>query len=174
MRSKAPLPFGRGVRLKKMPLEEYRKKRDFKKTIEPEPSVESSAHANKYVIQKHQASHLHYDLRLEMDGVLKSWAVPKEPPADDKTKRLAVETEDHPLAYAEFEGMIPEGQYGAGKVEIWDSGTYELLERDEKKIEAYIRGKKLSGRYVLLKMKPSPRFKGEKNWLFFKVKEVEK
>jgi len=117
-----------------------------------------------YVIQKHQATHLHWDLRLEMDGVLKSWAVPKEPPAEKGVRRLAVLVEDHPIEYADFEGIIPEGQYGAGKVEIWDRGTYKLIDRKPNKIVFEINGKRLKGRYCLL------RFKGEKNWLFFKTK----
>jgi len=117
-----------------------------------------------YVIQKHQATHLHWDLRLEMDGVLKSWAVPKEPPTEKGVKRLAVSVEDHPLEYADFEGTIPEGQYGAGTVEIWDKGTYRLIDRKPHKIVFEINGKRLKGKYCLLK------FKGEKNWLFFKTK----
>ena len=118
-----------------------------------------------YVIQEHHASHHHYDLRLEMDGVLKSWAIPKEPPKEPGIKRLAVEVEDHPLGYEEFEGIIPEGFYGAGEVKIWDRGEYELLERSEDKILINIRGQKLNGRYCLV------RFKGDKkNWLFFKTK----
>ena len=118
-----------------------------------------------YVIQKHQASHLHWDLRLEMDGVLKSWAVPKEPPVKSGIRRLAVQVEDHPIEYANFEGVIPEGQYGAGIVEIWDKGTYRLIERTPDKIVFEIHGKRLKGKYCLL------RFKGEKNWLFFKKKQ---
>jgi DNA ligase D-like protein (predicted 3'-phosphoesterase) len=118
-----------------------------------------------YVIQEHYASHHHYDLRLEMDGALKSWAIPKEPPREPGIKRLAVEVEDHPLGYEEFEGIIPEGFYGAGEVKIWDRGEYELLERSEDKILINIRGQKLNGRYCLV------RFKGDKvNWLFFKTK----
>ena len=145
-----------------MPLEKYKKRRDFKKTSEPEGKVRKGKN-NIYVIQKHDASHLHYDLRLEMDGVLKSWAIPKSPPTEKGVKRLAVQTEDHPVDYADFEGIIPEGQYGAGKVEIWDRGTYELEKRKDDKIIIRINGKKLKGRYCLIK------FKGqEKNWLFFK------
>lgn len=119
---------------------------------------------NIYVIQKHDATHLHYDLRLEMDGVLKSWAVPKIPPKESGIKRLAVEVEDHPIEYASFEGAIPEGAYGAGTVEIWDRGSYTLLERKEGKIAVDIQGEKLKGVYYLI------RFKGGKNWLFFKKK----
>ena len=119
---------------------------------------------NIYVIQKHAATHLHYDLRLEMDGVLKSWAIPKEPPSALGVRRLAVQVEDHPVEYANFEGTIPEGEYGAGTVEIWDRGTYKLIERKEDKLIVEINGKKLKGIYVLL------RFRDQKNWLFFKKK----
>jgi DNA ligase D-like protein (predicted 3'-phosphoesterase) len=120
-----------------------------------------------FVLHKHFASRLHYDLRLEMDGVLKSWAVPKEPPTDSKTKRLAIAVEDHELSYADFEGEIPKGQYGAGKVEIWDKGTYELVgddPNDGKKIEFRLDGKKMNGTYVLLNT-------NGKQWLFFRKKE---
>ncbi len=119
---------------------------------------------NIYVIQKHAATHLHYDLRLEMDGVLKSWAVPKTPPTKSGVRRLAVEVEDHPVEYASFEGTIPEGQYGAGTVEIWDRGTFTLLERKEDKLTVDIHGQKIKGIYYLV------RFKDRKNWLFFKKK----
>jgi len=145
-----------------MSLEEYNKIRNFKKTNEPEGKIKKGQ--NKiYVIQKHNASHLHYDLRLEINGVLKSWAIPKEPPTEKGIKRLAVQTEDHPLDYADFEGKIPEGEYGAGKVEIWDNGTYELKESDDDKIIVNINGKKLKGQFCLIKFKNQ-----EKNWLFFK------
>jgi DNA ligase D-like protein (predicted 3'-phosphoesterase) len=117
-----------------------------------------------YVIQKHDATHLHYDLRLEMDGVLKSWAIPKEPPVESGVRRLAVQVEDHPLAYATFEGTISEGEYGAGTVEIWDKGTNKILDRKEDKLVLEINGEKLRGSYVLV------RFKDKKNWLFFKKK----
>jgi len=117
-----------------------------------------------YVIQKHDATRLHFDLRLEMDGTLKSWAIPKEPPTSPEVKRLAVQVEDHPVEYASFEDTIPEGEYGAGKVEIWDKGTYKLIDRKENKLILEIDGAKLSGTYVLVK------FKDEKNWLFFKKK----
>ena len=119
-----------------------------------------------FVIHKHHASHLHWDLRLEMDGVLKSWAVPKEPPKTKGIKRLAIQVEDHSLSYANFEGIIPEGNYGAGKVEIWDNGIYELLNKDPKKIEINLHGKKLKGKYVLVKTKYG---KNKKSWLFMKI-----
>lgn len=147
-----------------MVLEEYKKKRDFKKTSEPKAKTKKSKKPI-YVIQKHQASHLHWDLRLEFDDVLKSWAVPKEPSKDPKIKMLAVLVEDHPINYAKFEGTIPDGEYGAGKVEIWDKGTFEVIDKKENKIILKINGKKLKGKYVLVEFKPP------KNWLFFKKKE---
>ena len=146
-----------------MGLEKYWKKRNFEKTNEPKGDEKTSG-GNIYVIQKHQARRLHYDLRLEMNGVLKSWAVPKTPPTEKGIKRLAVQVEDHPVEYANFEGTIPEGQYGAGTVEIWDKGQYVLKERDEDKLVFEIKGNKLRGDYCLV------RFKGRKNWLFFKKK----
>ncbi|MCP2520554.1 ATP-dependent DNA ligase [SCandidatus Aminicenantes bacterium Aminicenantia_JdfR_composite] len=120
-----------------------------------------------YVIQKHYASHVHYDLRLEENGVLKSWAIPKEPPLKTGVKRLAVQTEDHPVGYENFEGIIPEGLYGAGRVEIWDKGYYREIESDRQKKVIEIFGEKLKGKYVLVKLKQ----KGDKNWLFFKKKD---
>ena len=126
----------------------------------------SATQSQRFVIQKHHARHLHYDFRLEMDGVLKSWAVPKEPPTESGVKRLAVQVEDHELSYIDFEGTIPEGMYGAGKVEIWDKGTYTLKHRSKDKIQFRLHGEKLSGDYVLL------RFRGDKNWLFFKKKKT--
>lgn len=118
----------------------------------------------RFVIQRHHATHLHYDFRLEMDGVLKSWAVPKEPPTQPGVKRLAVMVEDHPLSYIAFEGIIPEGMYGAGKVEIWDRGTYTLKSRSANKIEFTLYGEKLKGDYALIM------FNGDKNWLLIKKK----
>jgi len=146
-----------------MGLKEYWKKRDFEKTNEPKGDEKTSG-GKIYVIQKHQARRLHYDLRLEMDGILRSWAVPKIPPTEKGVKRLAVQVEDHPVDYANFEGTIPEGQYGAGTVEIWDRGQYVLKERDEDKLVFEIKGNKLRGVYCLV------RFKGRENWLFFKKK----
>ncbi len=150
-------------------LEEYRKKRDFKETPEPAPgNFKEAADKPIFVIQKHDASTLHYDFRLEIDGTLKSWAVPKEPPAKAGIKRLAIQTEDHPLEYAGFEGEIPEGHYGAGKVEIWDRGTFELKKFEEKEILFALEGERLRGDYVLIKTKFGKEGKG---WLLFKKKE---
>ena len=145
----------------KMNLQKCRKKIIFEKIIEPKSESKLNK-GNIYVVQKHAATHLHFDLRLEMDGVLKSWAVPKEPPVEAGIRRLAIQVEDHPVTYADFEGTIPEGEYGAGTVEIWDKGTYKLIDRKESKLIIDINGEKLQGPYVLV------RFKGPKNWLFFK------
>ena len=147
-----------------MVLEKYKKKRDFKKTSEPKAKVKKSKKPI-YVIQEHHASHLHWDLRLEFDGVLKSWTVPKKPSKNTKYRRLADQVEDHPIDYAKFEGIIPEGQYGAGKVKIWDKGTFEAISKKPNKIVFKINGKKLKGNYVLVKFRPP------KNWLFFKKKD---
>jgi len=121
-----------------------------------------------YVIHKHDASHLHYDLRLEMNGALRSWAVPKEPPLKKGTKRLAVSVEDHELSYARFQGTIPEGQYGAGEVEIWDDGYYVPIAVKDTSIIVDIHGEKLKGAYCLVKLKPKSEKDKGKNWLFFK------
>lgn len=126
-----------------------------------------------YVIQKHLASRLHYDLRLEENGVLKSWALPKEPPLTVADKRLAVEVEDHPLGYENFEGVIPEGEYGAGRVEIWDRGVYQPLHRDKNIREILILGKKLRGVYTLVRIKDRKEAK-ENLWIFFRNKNQEK
>lgn len=132
-----------------------------------------------FVVQKHAATHLHYDFRLEMDGILKSWAIPKEPSTEPDVKRLAIMVDDHDLSYADFEGEIEEGNYGAGKVEIWDKGTYELEARkqegeadkkEDKKFVFVLHGKKLKGRYTLLKFDKA----GANNWLLFKTKEEHK
>ena len=148
-------------------LEKYKEKRDFKKTNEPKAEVPSKKSKETiFVVHEHHASHLHWDLRLEMEGVLKSWAVPKDPLLTLEGKKLlAINVEDHPYDYKDFEGTIPEGQYGAGKVEIWDNGTYELIEKTEKGFVFKLNGRKLSGIFVLFKFKPP------KNWLFFKKKD---
>jgi len=157
-------------------LTEYTQKRNFKKTPEPKPRVNKSDKENIFVIQQHHASHMHYDLRLEMDGVLKSWAVPKGPSTNPHEKRLAALTEDHPLDYATFEGIIPEG-YGAGTVIVWDTGTYENISTKNEKpipiqdafkkghITVILHGKKLKGAYTLIKFQ-------EKNWLLIKVNDT--
>ena len=120
-----------------------------------------------FVIHDHHATNHHYDLRLEMNKVLKSWAVPKRPPLKKGIKRLAIQVPDHALDYATFEGTIPEGNYGAGSVKIWDKGTYELISKDKKAIEIKFKGKKLKGKYVLVKTNYGS--KPEKSWLFFKA-----
>ncbi|MCP8319844.1 MAG: 3'-phosphoesterase [archaeon] len=119
----------------------------------------------RFVVHEHWASHHHFDFRLEMNGVLKSWAIPKGPPVEHGVKRLAVEVEDHPLEYADFEGTIPEGEYGAGKVEIWDRGNYVLKTKTAREIRFELRGKKLNGEFVLLLIKEE---KGRRQWLLFK------
>jgi DNA ligase D-like protein (predicted 3'-phosphoesterase) len=124
----------------------------------------STEASGRFVVQKHDATHLHFDFRLEMDDVLRSWAIPKEPPNEPGVKRLAVQVEDHELSYIGFEGTIPEGEYGAGKVEIWDRGTYKLNHRSQDKIMFTLDGERLNGNYTLL------RFREGKNWLFFKNK----
>jgi bifunctional non-homologous end joining protein LigD len=144
-------------------LSDYDAKRDFSRTSEPPMSKETGS-GKSFVVQEHHARKLHYDLRLEKDGVLKSWAVPKGIPEISGDRRLAVLVEDHPLDYAKFEGTIPEGQYGAGTVKIWDRGIYEPIAWEENKIEFIIKGEKMEGRYVLVKFKKA----GEKNWLLLK------
>lgn len=151
----------------KMSLKEYSKKRNLKKSGEPKDLKNKKSSKKIFVVHEHHASHLHWDLRLEMNGVLKSWAVPKSPPTKKGIKRLAIQVEDHPLSYAKFEGEIPEGNYGAGKVEIWDNGTYEPVEKNPKKIEFKLYGKKLQGNFVLIKTNYGN--KPEKSWLWMKV-----
>jgi len=154
-----------------MSLREYKRKRDFTKTAEPEPRAEKiNAAALRYVIQKHDASRLHYDFRLELAGALKSWAVPKGVPFAKGDKRLAVLVEDHPLDYADFEGVIPAGQYGGGTVMVWDNGTWECLGGDPArdlasgKLHFALHGKKLDGEWTLVKIRS-----GEENqWLLIK------
>jgi len=118
----------------------------------------------RFVVHKHAARTLHYDLRLELDGTLRSWAVPKGPPGTLGVKRLAVAVDDHPLDYIDFEGTIPEGEYGAGKVEIWDKGTFDLRNRTETAIALMFHGNRLDGDYRLIRTK-------DKNWLIFKTKK---
>ena len=155
----------------KMGLEKYWKKRKFFKSPEPKGKIEKKT-SDIFVVQKHQARNLHYDFRLAIGGVLKSWAVPKGIPKKTGIKHLAIQVEDHPLEYAKFEGEIPKGEYGAGKVEIWDKGKYKNLEfrmKNKKLIQINfnLMGKRLKGKYVLVKTN----FSGAKNsWLIFKVK----
>ena len=145
------------------PLKEYWSKRDFKITSEPKGKV-LAKEMDRFVVQEHWASHHHFDFRLEMDGVLKSWAVPKGIPYKKGLKRLAVQTEDHPISYIDFEGEIPEGQYGAGVVKIFDKGKYKLIRRNEKNLVFKLEGERIRGEYSLLK------FKEPNQWLIFKSK----
>jgi bifunctional non-homologous end joining protein LigD len=172
-----------------MPLENYKNKRNFKRTSEPNPENEKIGELkdigtkNKerklsFVVHKHYASHLHFDLRLELDGVLKSWAIPKGPTMNPKEKRLAVMVEDHPFEYKDFEGIIPEGNYGAGNVYIWDKGTYHAVEAtDPAKSSEILRaglekghlsfileGTKLKGEFALIRLKKA----APKDWLLIK------
>jgi DNA ligase D-like protein (predicted ligase)/DNA ligase D-like protein (predicted 3'-phosphoesterase) len=174
---KLRMPRFFGIRVDKNPLEckmeqikpaklgEYTKKRDFNKTPEPTGSKKDDTKHRVFVVQEHDASHLHYDLRLEKDGVLKSWAVPKGVPEKQGLRRLAIQTEDHPLEYGKFHGTIPKGQYGAGTVKIWDNGRLAIKKWEENKIEFKLQGKKLEGNYVLVRFKKDE----EKNWLLMKV-----
>ena len=157
------------------PLKKYKEKRDFKKTPEPVSSGEKHSDSPRFVIQKHDASKLHYDFRLEVNGVLKSWAIPKGPSTDPSQKRLAIPTEDHPIDYIDFEGVIPEGNYGAGKVIVWDLGTYQNLKEDmpmsdtvdKGHVDIRLDGKKLKGGYALIRAGKGNR----KFWLLFKKKD---
>jgi len=162
-----------------MALEEYKRKRDFKKTPEPEGVVKKSEGQLFFCVQKHLASHLHYDFRLEHNGVLLSWAVPKGPSLDPKTKRLAMMTEDHPFDYGEFEGVIPEG-YGAGIVMLWDVGTWipesEDVDAALKKgdLKFTLTGYKLKGSWVLVRTGgryPGARGGGDRTWLLIKHRD---
>ena len=164
-----------------MGLKEYNQKRDFRKTSEPEGNTKSGKSKLRFVVQKHAAKNLHYDFRLELEGVLKSWAVPKGPSLDPKVKRLAMHVEDHPYDYRNFEGTIPEGEYGAGEVIVWDEGTYHAINTDDRNesekilkegykkgdFKFYLEGQKLKGEFVLVKMKN----RGEKQWLLIKHKD---
>lgn len=163
---------------------EYQKKRDFTKTKEPKGGTSKGTPENpSFVIQKHDATNLHYDFRLEIDNTMKSWAVPKGPSTDPSVKRMAIPAEDHPLEYAAFEGTIPQGQYGGGTVMIWDNGTFRNLKTDENgkpislsdaykmgTLEFWLEGQKLKGGYALIKMKQG-NMKG--NWLLVKMNDEE-
>ena len=159
-----------------MSLEEYRKKRDFRVTPEPAGGKPHASGGGKltYTIQKHEATNLHYDLRLEWNGVLLSWAIPKGPSLDPSVKRFAVRTEDHPIEYAKFEGVIPDGQYGAGTVMLWDEGTWVPDDPDVDAILAKgdlkftLHGKKLKGSWVLVKT----RGYGRSSWLLIKHRDA--
>lgn len=153
-----------------MTLTEYRKKRRFKHSAEPRGNKPKSSKKLLYVIQEHAASHLHYDFRIELNGVLKSWAIPKGPSLDPEVKRLAVHVEDHPIEYGSFHGVIPKGNYGAGTVKIWDKGTWQSQDDDPNKaykngnLTFLLKGKKLKGLWKLIQIKSDP-----KNWLFIKI-----
>jgi bifunctional non-homologous end joining protein LigD len=165
---------------KSKPLAEYKRKRDFTKTAEPEGKAtrRRSTRGLRFVIQKHAASHLHFDFRLELDGVMKSWAVPKGPSYDPSVRRLAMEVEDHPIEYNAFEGTIPKGEYGGGTVMLWDRGTYEPeggggadalregYERGDLKIVMH--GKRMKGGWVLVRMR---REAGRAQWLLIKHRD---
>jgi DNA ligase D-like protein (predicted 3'-phosphoesterase) len=170
------------ILMSKDSLRSYKSKRNFDTTTEPSPKRQKPNKNDPiFVIQKHDASHLHYDFRLEIDGVLKSWAVPKGPSTDPHEKRLAVETEDHPMEYATFEGVIPEGNYGAGPVIVWDHGTFSnIKEKDGKvvplsqsykngQIEVDLHGKKLQGGYALIRTAMDKNDK--KQWLLIKMRD---
>jgi len=175
---KLRMPRFRGLRKDKSPKEctldqlfpsdlaEYVSKRDFSTTTEPKGEAKKGK-TRIFVVQEHHSRRLHFDFRLENGGVLKSWAVPKGIPESPEQKRLAVQTEDHPIEYADFEGTIPKGQYGAGTVKIWDKGSYDVKVWDEDKIEFTLNGKRLTGRYVLVRLKRA----GEKSWLMLKGRE---
>lgn len=164
-------------------LNDYRSKRDFRKTPEPEGGASSERRGPRFVIQEHAATSLHYDFRLEADGVLKSWAVPKGPSTDPREKRLAIRTEDHPLGYADFEGVIPEGEYGAGAVIVWDAGDYRNLKTaddgrpvpvarqvDDGHVTVWLEGRKLKGGYALTRTGAQG---GRERWLLVKMKDEE-
>jgi len=146
-----------------MSLDTYVKKRRFRRSPEPMPRVRRTQ-KQRFVVQEHHATRLHWDFRLELDGALKSWAVPKGPPEASGIRRLAVEVEDHPVDYITFEGTIPKGEYGGGTVKIWDKGSFKLKRRTDNIYEFWLKGKKLNGRYALVRMK-------DKNWLMIKGKD---
>jgi len=165
---------------KESKLKSYALKRNFKKTMEPSGKKPAGKKGNVFVIQKHDATNLHFDFRLQIDGVLASWAVPKGPSVNPKVRRLAVQVEDHPLAYGNFEGTIPQGQYGGGTVMLWDKGTYINLRAEKKQgaadmaeslkqgvIEIWLKGKKLQGGYNLIRTYGL----GKNSWLLIKAKD---
>jgi bifunctional non-homologous end joining protein LigD len=166
-------------------LTEYRRKRDFTRTGEPEGGGRGKSSKLAYVIQKHAASRLHYDLRLELDGVMKSWAVPKGPSLDPSVKRLAIHVEDHPIEYNEFEGPIPEGEYGGGTVMVWDKGTYTASgdegDPEEALREGYrkgdfkfaLAGKRLRGSWVLVRTRGWGDGNRQNQWLLIKHRDEE-
>jgi bifunctional non-homologous end joining protein LigD len=154
-----------------MALTGYKKKRKFDKTPEPGPKEKRTRTGRMFVIQKHRATQLHYDFRLEVDGVLKSWAVPKGPSLDPTVKRLAMQVEDHPVDYAKFEGVIPEGEYGGGTVMVWDYGTYKPQNADDVsralskgELKFSLNGKKLKGSWVLVRTR-------DRQWLLIKHRD---
>jgi bifunctional non-homologous end joining protein LigD len=154
-----------------MALTEYKKKRKFDKTPEPGPKEKRTRTGRLFVIQKHRATQLHYDFRLEVDDVLKSWAVPKGPSLDPTVKRLAMQVEDHPVDYAKFEGVIPEGEYGGGTVMVWDYGTYKPENADDValalrkgELKFSLNGKKLKGSWVLVRTR-------DRQWLLIKHRD---
>ena len=156
-------------------LDPYRKKRDFSRTSEPAGSEGEGG--NRFVVHKHSATADHYDLRLELDGVLKSWAVPRGPSLNPADKHLAVETEDHPIEYIDFEGVIPEGEYGGGPMIVWDTGTWAPMGDPHADLEKgafkfRLAGQKLGGGWMLTRLKAKPEDKGKKNWLFFKERDT--
>jgi bifunctional non-homologous end joining protein LigD len=158
-----------------MGLREYHRKRDFAVTPEPEGS-EKKAEGRSFCIQKHAATRLHYDFRLEMEGVLKSWAVPKGPSFDPADKRLAMQTEDHPVEYGDFEGIIPEGEYGGGTVVLWDRGTWEPIGNPHEGLRAgalkfALDGEKLKGKWTLVKIKGRDPRDDAKSWLLIKERD---
>jgi DNA ligase D-like protein (predicted 3'-phosphoesterase) len=173
--------MSKGVEMSQDSLEEYRKKRDFRRTSEPLGSEAAGSKEEPiFVIQKHSASSMHYDFRLQVEGVLKSWAVPKGPSTDPSEKRLAIPTEDHPLEYAGFEGVIPEGEYGAGTVLIWDRGSYRNLKEDEEEksvsqqikdghVTIWLEGQKISGGYALIRTGSGD----DARWLLIKMDDKE-
>ncbi|MCX6807160.1 MAG: 3'-phosphoesterase [Candidatus Berkelbacteria bacterium] len=147
-----------------MTLRKYQIKKKFNKTPEPKGKVEQD-NLFRFVVHEHSAQHYHFDFRLELDGVLKSWAVPKGIPKEAKIKRLAVEVEDHPVSYIDFTGIIPKGQYGAGEVKIFDKGNFRLISRTNSQIEFELMGEKIKGNYILIKTKMGNDLN---SWLIFK------